>query len=198
MVKGEGIPTCMSWGRPTPPPKQVEREADWRPNGGRRAGKQQEARLGGRFSMYTLSAGNTVNFKTLYVNIENMKAAPVTGYYFVVIIILWFVNSPASYIGTETFVCRGRRKLSFQDRQEGGHYICTYTYFRRQIRLKECNDKCLFLKKLTSKGTLQRVFFCLRPLHSYDPILSPYTPCTCICTLLYIILIHTRKRGGGS
>jgi hypothetical protein len=54
----------------------VEGEAEWRPNGGRRARKQQEARLGWRFSKYTMIAGNTVNFKTFYVNIENMKAAP--------------------------------------------------------------------------------------------------------------------------
>jgi hypothetical protein len=35
--------------------------------------------------------------------------------------------------------------------------------FRRKIRLIECNAKCRYLNKLTSKGTLWQVFICLRP-----------------------------------
>jgi hypothetical protein len=103
------------------------------------------------------------NFRTLYVNIENMKAAPCNRLLFCCHHhIQGFVNSSASYIGTETFVCRGRRKLFFQDRQEGGHYTCTYTYFPRKIRLIECNAKCRYLKNLPVKGLCGRCFFFLR------------------------------------
>jgi hypothetical protein len=40
----------------------------------------------------------------------------------------------------------------------------TETFDRRKIRLIESNAKCRRLKKLTCKGTLRKVFICLRPL----------------------------------
>ncbi len=99
-----------------------------------------------------------------------------------------FVNSSASYIGTETFVCRGRRKLSFQDRQEGGHYTCTYTYFPRKIRLIECNAKCRYLNKLTSKGTFQQVFFLSE---ARSPPMIPYSPPHAV----YVYTVHLFTHG---
>jgi hypothetical protein len=66
---------------------------------------------------------------------------------------------------------------------------------RRKIRLIESNVKCRHLKKLACKGTLRHVFY-LSAAHSppMTPILSPFAHCRLV---LYSILIHTGKGGGG-
>jgi hypothetical protein len=40
---------------------------------------------------------------------------------------------------------------------------------RRKIRVIESNAKCRYLKKLTCKGTLRKVFYLSEALPSYDP-----------------------------
>ncbi len=40
---------------------------------------------------------------------------------------------------------------------------------RRKIRLKECNAKCRYLKKLTCKGTLRQVFFLFEVPYTHPP-----------------------------
>jgi hypothetical protein len=61
------------------------------------------------------------------------------------------------------------------------------------INYIDTKAKFRHLQKFTCKGTLRQVFICLRFHPSYDPIPPP--PIHCI--LVFCILIHTGKGGGG-
>ncbi len=63
---------------------------------------------------------------------------------------------------------------------------------RRRIKLIEDNAKCRHRNKMTCKGTLRHVFICLWTRTPYPP------PLHTITFIHYIVLlIHTRKGGGG-
>ncbi len=65
---------------------------------------------------------------------------------------------------------------------------------RRKIRLIESNAICRYLKNWPVKGLCGRCFICPKP----PPLLRPHTPPPLShCILVYSILIHGGKGGGG-
>jgi hypothetical protein len=64
---------------------------------------------------------------------------------------------------------------------------------RRKIRLIECNTKCRYLNKLTSKGTSRQVS---NLSEDTSPPLTPYSPPLTHCICVYSVLIHTGKGEG--
>ncbi len=66
-------------------------------------------------------------------------------------------------------------------------YVHQKSCHRRKIKLIDGNAKC-HLKKFTWKGTLRRVFTCMRPRTLTPPPLTH-------CVRVNSVLIHTWKRG---
>ncbi len=67
-----------------------------------------------------------------------------------------------------------------------------YNVDRRKIRLIEGNAKCRHLKQLTCKGSLRRLFICMRPRTPYS---SSLTHCLHLCTV-YSTYINLHREGG--